>query len=139
MANTISGTKGYVILAGGPLEDVDIHWFEWSAQYRRDIWPDSGYADSGNSKKKMGGMHDLQGTAVGRMVADKLALVSDMQTHNAQPTGSWSLQSDNTTSATRLEFTGIMSLVGYRHAKVGQAIVTCTFESHGDITETEGV
>jgi hypothetical protein len=142
MAKSIGGTKGFVTLTGaGPIDGTDIHIFAWTANYRKDVFPDDKYQDSGNWKTKRGGMADLAGTFTGRAIIDS-------SNNGLFPNGGLAMATENETPAavmnlglytgTSLDFTGIITNMAFQHARTGaDVIITATFESSGAVTETE--
>ena len=121
------------------LAGTDIDFFEWHATFDGSLTDDSNFSDATNFRTYLGTMHDLKGTAVGRMIrltslSNANPVLYDAATQNASaPTADFTL---TTESGSTYTFDGIISSVKTTVIKTGVVGVIVTFESSGDITVT---
>jgi hypothetical protein len=138
MPNSITGVDGSCSLPawGVPQETTNIHIFQWEATFDREVVDDSNFDDTTNFKTKLGGMYHATGTCQGTIVSGSDLGIADFATKNAQPAANLLLLTE---TGHQYDFSAILSNINTRVNKTETrgAIVTLTFESDGDITETD--
>jgi len=128
---TLTGSSGSVTLGEGPGSELEI--FAWTADLRRDLFPDDDFDDALNASKVTGGMADLVGTCTGKLKADKIPTIGTMATPlHGVGTAGFLLEGDQPNTK-NYSFTGILTSVRTPVVKTQQTIVTVGFESAGAV------
>lgn len=127
-----SGVGGAVTLPSGAGGQTGLIR-TWNATIAQEIIDATTFSDSGNMRTKIGGMYDLKGTCEAIFDGSAVPALGTLVTADSAGTSGFVLL---LSSGESYDFTGIISNIGISIEKTGQAIVTMTFESDGEVTET---
>lgn len=126
----ITGLTGDATIPSGEA-GTEVALFRWSADVAQEIFDGTTFDDTGGSRRKIGGAHDLKGTAEGYCGDTTIPTLGKLITSGTTGTADFVLTSSTGDTYT---FTGIVSNVNTVVEKVGgPVLVTMTFESSGPI------
>jgi len=137
----VTGVGGKVTIpdaAGGTTGFIT----SWRADITREVIDATTFDDLTNARTKLGGMYDLKGSCEAWFAKDDVPDIADFLIEDAEPTAVATFEligvRDDAVSANNkgYNFGGIISSLSINVEKVGQARVTISFESSGDISAT---
>lgn len=130
MATMISGSQGSVTIPGGEKGET-ISVTAWEATITQDVFDATPFSVTNNARTKGLGMSTMTGTITGFMLDSIEPELGTIATNNAGPISGMILQ---TSSGDTYTFSAVVSSMAISVSKAGEAGVTLSFESSGDLT-----